>query len=136
MGKFFTWIGDLVKSCFDGIIGFFVSLWNLFWSILAGIGQYFVDAWRYLWDWVAWAFYCGIDWLLSQFVAVLDLLAENFQLEFDFTPFETIFQTVSAVNVFIPLDTFLLCGGIYFACLIGWVIYKFVKSWLPLVSGS
>lgn len=136
MGKFFSWLGELFKSCFDGIIGFFVGLWDLFWSILCGIGQFFIDCWNYLWDWIQWGFYSAIDWILCQFVGLLDVLAENLNIEFDLTQFEQLFQAVSFINHILPLDTFLLCGAFYFSFLLIWVVYKFVKSWIPAVSGT
>jgi len=129
MGKFFSWLGNLIKSAIEGII-------NFFWEILKGIGQFFLDCWNYLWDWISWSFFCALDFLMSSFVALLDLLAENFSVDFDYSGLYTILESASAFNVILPLDTILLCGGIFFAWLLGWVVYKFVKSWLPWVSGT
>lgn len=129
MGKFFSWLGNLIKSAIEGIIDFF-------WGILQGIGQFFLDCWHYLWDWVSWGFLCAIDWILSLFMGILDLLAEKVTFEIDLMPYAEIFQRVSVINAWVPLDTFFYCAGVYFTFLFIWIVYKFVKSWIPSVSGS
>lgn len=136
MGKFFKWIGDLLKSCFDGIIGFFISIWDFFWIILCGIGQFFVDCWRYLWDWVIWAFYTSLDWILSQFVAILDKISDQIHFQIDQSSAQQVVNFISSLNAFFPLDMLFLCCSTYITVLIVWTIYKFVKSWIPTVSGT
>ncbi|MBR0191851.1 MAG: hypothetical protein IJQ31_07290 [Thermoguttaceae bacterium] len=136
MGRFFTWIGNLLKSCIEGIISFLISIWNFFWNILVGIGNFFVDIWNYVWDWLQWAFYSCIDWILRQFVNFLDLIADNINLNIDLSGFNSIFQTIAQVNLIFPVDTVLTCSGIYTTVLLVWVVYKFIKSWIPTVSGT
>ena len=136
MGRFFTWIGNLLKSCIDGIITFFISIWEFFWNILVGIGNFFVDIWNYVWDWLQWAYYSAIDWILRQFVNFLELIADNINLNIDLSGFNSILQTVAQVNLIVPVDTVLICSGTYTAVLLVWVVYKFIKSWIPTISGT
>lgn len=136
MGRFFSWLGNLIKSCIDGIIGFFISIWEFFWSILCGIGNFFLDCWEYLWNWVQWAYYSALDWILRQFVNFLDLIADNVSLNIDLTGLDSVYNTIAQVNLLIPLDTILYCGGTYITVLLCWVVYKFIKSWIPTISGT
>ena len=128
MGKFFSWLGDLIKSAFEGIIDFL-------WSILKGIGQFFLDCWNYLWDWIVWAFYCVVDFFLGCFVALLDLVSENMSFDLDLTAFQQLILWSEFLNRIFPLDIFLYCTFVYLTCLVCWCVYKFVKSWIPFVSG-
>ncbi|MDO4628513.1 MAG: hypothetical protein Q4C70_04975 [Planctomycetia bacterium] len=135
MGKFFSWLGDLIKLIFNGIIGFFVSIWEAFWKILTGIGHFFVDCWEYLWNWVQWAYYSAIDWILRQFVSILDIIIEACPIDVDLSGASGVLSVMYSVDMIFPVDTILSCMGIYFVCLVGWCVYKFIKSWIPTVSG-
>lgn len=138
MGRFFSWIGELIKSCVDGIIGFFASLWGIFWDLLCKLGAWFLDWFLYVWEWVEYGYYCALDWILKQFLNFLSLIDDHVSIDIDdyldavssFAPY------IQAVNAFMPLDVILVCCAIYLTCLVTWCIYKFVKSWIPAVSGS
>lgn len=135
MAGFFEWLGNLIKSCIDAVIGFFYGLWEGFWAILCGVGAFFVDCWNYLWGWCSWCFYVSIDWILRQFVGILDLLATKIEFDVDFSAYQTIFETVAHLNAWLPLDTVFYCASFYFSIMFVWIVYKFVKSWIPTVSG-
>lgn len=138
MGRFFSWLGNLLKSCIDGIIEFFVSLWGIIWDLLVSVGNWFLDWFYYVWDFIVFGYYGALDWIIKQFVQFLDFLASIIQIDIDsyldsvnqFSPY------IHAANVFLPLDTICICSGVYITVLITWCIYKFIKSWIPTVSGT
>lgn len=138
MGRFFSWLGNLFKSCIDGIIGFFVSLWDIIWNLFEQIGSWFLDWFNYVWDFVIYGYYASLDWIIKQFVQFLDYLSTVISIDLDsyletassFAPY------VQSVNVFLPLDVICICAGVYFSTLVVWCIYKFIKSWIPTISGT
>lgn len=138
MKAFFEWLGGLFKSLYDGIVGFFVGLWDVVWYVMCGIGGYILSWIDWVWQWIVWAFYQILDFVLVQGVSFLEsTFAESNWTDLN-TSFDVFSQCVSALhvaNTFVPLDTLATCFGVYLTVLLVWIIYKFVKSWIPTVSG-
>ena len=74
--------------------------------------------------------------MMRLWVNFLDMISDKISLRDFFDSADSVFQTMSLVNGILPLDTILTCCGIYLSALCTWVVYKFIKSWIPTVSGS
>lgn len=137
MSGFFTWLGSIIKSCFSAVIDFFLALWSQIWGICESVGQYFLDCFNYCWDWVQYGFYSLIDWLLCQLMNFFMMISENFEFEQSFSDadIDLYLSYVYMVDAIFPLGIFFGCCSVYFTLLLTWTIYRFIKSWIPTVSG-
>ena len=138
MKAFFEWLGSLIKSSFDGIIGFFVGLWDAFWGVMCDVGAYILSWIDWVWQWIVWAYYQIIDFVLIQGVTFLESTFADSNWGDLNSYLDAYLQCVNALqvaNTFVPLDMMVVCLDVYIKVLLVWIVYKFVKSWIPTVSG-
>ncbi|MDO4569746.1 MAG: hypothetical protein Q4D38_05135 [Planctomycetia bacterium] len=138
MSAFFQWIGDLIHSCFNALVNFLFEIFNVFYTAACAVGQFYLDFFDYIWQWIVWAFYLALDFFLVQGIAFSHFTFDNFDF-IDFNTIVSLYQTIKAVlsvaNNFVPLDTFFFCLAIYISVLLVWIVYRFIKSWIPTLSG-
>lgn len=135
MGKFFSWIGDLIRSCVDGIIQFFGAIWDLVWSLICDAASYIFEFLTYCFSWIVFIIIYMFDWALVLLVEVLEVPGEVVNIDVSGLENLDSFATIAAVNIVIPLDTILQCWLVVGAVLVTHVIYCFIKSWIPTLSG-
>ena len=138
MKAFFEWLGSLFKSLYDGVIGFFIGLWDAVWGVMCAIGTYILSWIDWVWQWIVWAYYQIIDFVLIQGVSFLEMTFSDSDWGDLSSYLDMYTQCVSGLqkaNNFFPLDVMASCLGVYVVVLLLWIVYKFVKSWIPTVSG-
>lgn len=137
MSGFFEWLGNIIKSCFKAFIDFFIGLWDLIWSLIEKIGAFMMDVFDYVWSWVSYGFYSLIDWLLTQLMGFMTIISENFSFDAGFSDsdIDVFLSYVCMADAIFPLAIFFGCSTVYFTFLLTWSIYRFIKSWIPTVSG-
>ncbi|MDO4628576.1 MAG: hypothetical protein Q4C70_05290 [Planctomycetia bacterium] len=137
MGKFFSWLGNFIKFCVDAVLGFFVAIWDLFISLITAVGQWILDFIEYIWGWIEFGYFMALDLLIGNFLEFLEKLVEKFGLdESSLESFQNFIEYIQIANRFLPLDIIGGCAVTFFTVLMVWVVYKFIKSWLPTVSGT
>lgn len=90
--------------------------------------------WRYAIIIPAFSFIGGAVWWMNTLVTVADQKIGLLIRTLDVSPLTTSIMTIIA-DVF-PFATLGLCIGIYVGCMVTWITYKTVKSWIPTVSGT
>lgn len=136
MFGFFEWLGNLIKSIFNFFFGFVIDLWDLFWGVCCAVGNWICAGFEYVWDWVIFGFYCAFDWILCIFVDILEKLSLIISIPIDFQSLQPLIPYIQMCDIFLPIRVFVACVIVYTSVLMTWVTYKFVKSWIPTVSGT
>ena len=140
MASFFRWLWDCVTGLFQPVISFFYAVWDFLYSLMAQVGNWILDAFWWLVGVFVWLFWVCFDSLAalsySAFAFLMDCLPEFHIPEAYSSAAVSAMQIIATIDCFIPVATFLACILLYTAFLVGWCVYKFVKSWIPTVSGS
>ena len=109
----------------------------MIWGLIKLIGSFLLELFDYVFSWVEYGFYSSVDWVLCQLMNFLSLITTNFdfQMEISSSAADTFLSYVAMLDAIFPLATFFTCCSVYFSFLVVWTIYRFVKSWIPTVSG-
>lgn len=140
MKWFFKWLWDAIFGLFAPIIDFIYAVWDFLYALMAKVGSWILDAFWWVVGVYVWLFWVCVDSVLSfgydTFAFLIDFLPEFSIPEAYTSAAVSAMQVIATIDCFIPISVFLACILLYTAFLIAWCVYKFIKSWIPTVSGS
>lgn len=140
MKWFFKWLWNAIFALFSPFIDFLYAVWDFLYSLMADVGQWIIDAFWWCVGVAVWWFWVCLDSVLSYgydtFAFLLDLFPE-FEIPTAYSSaVSTVMQVIGTIDCFVPVSVILACVVLYAGFLVAWCFYKFVKSWIPTVSGS
>ncbi len=125
------------KDTFDASLAYIGTLFEWLGDTLSGIFEALIEraelGWKIFLEW----FWSVADWLIGTvydaFEFVMDQLPEIDFPEGFVTALTTIIDVVRTLNRFVPVLESTIMFTLYQTCVLGIIVYRHVKSWVPMV---
>jgi hypothetical protein len=139
MGDFFKWIYDGLCKIYETAYNAVYAAFKYIYDWILEIGDWLWRFVNFLYEWFWEDLNSLVDWFfvlgMSSLSVLVDLLPS-----YDMTALQpsldVFVYSVSLVNCVAPVEELFYCVVVYVTLLVVWVVYKFIKSWIPFFSGT